>query len=147
MSRLIVAQCGAGVDLFDVVPGVKAGQRLAIVIQQAGAENPGMEDPLLQCRLGIELIGAVCSHGPVLVKHTDILGGGVIAVHGSIAYQETVAVAPVETVGIPIHGQDRSDALAHRIQMFPLTIGVIRSTGEFRLKGAQIRHVDVRHIV
>ena len=51
VSRLIIAQCGAGMDFFDVVPGVKAGQRLAIVIQQAGTEDPGLENSLLQCRL------------------------------------------------------------------------------------------------
>ena len=47
VPRLIVPQRGAGVDLLDVVPGVEAGQRLSPVIQQAGGEDPGLEDFLL----------------------------------------------------------------------------------------------------
>ena len=53
VARLIVAQRGAGVDLLDIVPGVKGFQGLSPVIQQAGTKDPGLEDSLLQRRLWV----------------------------------------------------------------------------------------------
>ena len=147
MSRLIVPQRGAGVDLLDIVPGVKGFQGLSPVIQQAGTKDPGLENSLLQCRLGVELTEAVCGYGPVLIEHADVLGGGVIAVHRPVAHQQAVAVAPVEAVGVPVHGQNRAHAAAHGIQVLPLPVGIIFSAGKFGLKRTQIRHVDIRHII
>ena len=56
-------------------------------------------------------------------------------------------MAPVEAIGISVHGKDGSDAAAHDIQVFPLAVGVILPTGEFCLEGAEVCHVDVCHII
>ena len=59
VPRLIVTQRSAGVDLLDIVPGVKGFQGLSPVIQQAETKDPSLEDSLLQRRLWVELTGAI----------------------------------------------------------------------------------------
>ena len=124
-----------------------ASPNLRVICDLANYVGPENASVDAQRRLWDKLIVAVCGHGPVLVEHADVLGGGVIAVHRPVAHQQAVAVAPVEAVGVPVHGQNRAHAAAHGIQVLPLPVGIIFSAGKFGLKRTQIRHVDIRHII